>query len=135
MPIALLIIGLILIISAVRGTTKTVFALFESDGQAFISWFLIIIILGVVGISKTLRPVSNSFLVLVLVVFTLKNSGGIFSSFKQLTVATPSSADATPTSAATNPAVSPALTQALQQYGANQSVANLGKSVQLYVRM
>ena len=126
MPIALLIIGLILIISAVRGTTKTVFALFESDGQAFISWFLIIIILGLVGISKTLRPVSNSFLVLVLVVFTLKNSGGIFSSFKQLTVATPSSADATPTSTATNPAVSPALTQALQQYGANQSVANLG---------
>ena len=133
MPIALLIIGLILIISAVRGTTKTVFALFESDGQAFISWFLIIIILGVVGISKTLRPVSNSFLVLVIVVFTLKNSGGIFSSFKQLTVATPSSADATPTSAATNPAVSPALTQALQQYGANQSVANLGTNPYSYM--
>jgi hypothetical protein len=78
MPIFFIIVALIMIVSGVRGTTKQLYTLFASDAKAFIAWFFIIVVLGMSGISKTVRPVSNAFLVLVIVVFFLKSGSSIF---------------------------------------------------------
>lgn len=80
MPLALLAAGLILLVSAMRGTTGDLFSLVKSDftGQGnFLIWILVLAAVGSVGYVKTLRPISNAFLVLVLLVFLLAaNKGG-----------------------------------------------------------
>lgn len=80
MPLALLAAGLILLVSAMRGTTGELFLLLKGDftGQGnFLMWILVLAAVGSIGYVKDLRPISNAFLVLILIVFILAaNKGG-----------------------------------------------------------
>jgi len=93
MPFALLIIGLVLVIAGVRNTqsgTGGLFTLVHGDftGQNnFIYWFVAIIIVGLLGYVPKLKPLSTSFLVLIILVLFLKKGnasgagGGFFQQF------------------------------------------------------
>lgn len=80
MPLALLAAGLILLITSMRGTTDEFFALLRKDFTGpgnFLVWILVLVAVGAVGYVKELRPISNAFLVLILIVFILAaNKGG-----------------------------------------------------------
>jgi hypothetical protein len=87
MPFALLLVGLVLLISGVKNTQDTLFATVKGDftGQDnFIYWFAAIIIIGAVGYVPKLKPISTAFLALVIIVLFLKKGsasgvgGGLF---------------------------------------------------------
>lgn len=85
MPFALLIIGIVLITSAVRNTSDQLFALIKGDFSGdhnFLYWMVLILILGALGYIDALRPLSRIFMVLVIVVLFLSN-GGFFQKFNQ----------------------------------------------------
>lgn len=85
MPIALVIVGLIMVITGVKNTHaqfgQALKADFTGPGN-FTYWAGSIIIIGSLGYSKTLRPFASSFLVLIFLVFILKN-GGVFDKLKE----------------------------------------------------
>lgn len=90
MPFALLIIGAMLLISSVKGTTDDLFALVVDDftgPQNFIYWMVAILLIGAVGYIPKLKPISVSLLGLVVLVLFVargdptKASGGFFEKF------------------------------------------------------
>lgn len=89
MPFALVIIGVVLLIAAVRGTTgdsgsqKGLFTLVKGDFSGpnnFIYWFVAILIIGMIGYIPDLKKLSVAFLTLVIVVLFLSR-GGFFQQF------------------------------------------------------
>ncbi len=93
MAFALLIIGAVMLVAAVRGTTDGptgLWGLLKADltGQNnFIFWLVAILVIGAVGYIPKLKPVSVAFLTLVvLVLFLAKGNpsgvgGGFFQQF------------------------------------------------------
>ena len=84
MPFALLIIGAVLLIAAVRNTQSDLFTLVQGDftGQNnYIFWVVAILIIGAVGYIKPLKPLSTAFLALVILVLFLSRGAGLFSRF------------------------------------------------------
>jgi hypothetical protein len=90
MPFALLIIGLVLVTAAVRNTYIELGQLVSSEFSGpgnFIYWIVAILIIGAVGYVQKLKPLSDGFLVLVLLVLVLKRGnpnmpqGGFFQQF------------------------------------------------------
>lgn len=78
MPFVLLVLGLLFLTAAIRGTQGQLFAeLRETFGgqPGFIRWALAIVLLGALGYVKSLRPVSNAALTLVFVALILSNRG------------------------------------------------------------
>lgn len=93
MPFAFLIVGVVLVISGVRGTSQQLLTLAKNDltGQhGYLYWMVSILAIGAVGYVPQLRTLSRAFLVLVLIVLVLKvgnpnSTGGGF--FQQFTAA------------------------------------------------
>ena len=95
MPFALLIIGAVLLVAAVRGKTDGpdgLFALVSGDFSgpgSFIYWMVAILIIGAIGYIPKVKPVSVAFLgLLILVLFLAKGDparagGGFFEKFTQ----------------------------------------------------
>jgi hypothetical protein len=84
MPLLLLALGLIFLASAVRGTTKDLFALLQGDftgSQNFLVWTGAIVGVGALGYIKQIRPIANALLGLILVAIVLANKG-VFANFK-----------------------------------------------------
>lgn len=87
MPFALVAFGLLLTIAGARGTQSNLFALLKGDftgKQSFLWWGGAVVGIGAVGYVKELRPLSNTFLALILVVFILaqyKGGNNIFQTF------------------------------------------------------
>lgn len=85
MPFALLIVGIVMITSAVRNTTDELTTAIKGDFTGkdnFLYWMVSILIIGAIGYIPTLRHLSRVFLVLVIVVLFLSN-GGFFTKFNQ----------------------------------------------------
>lgn len=83
MPFVLAIIALLLIIAGVRNQLGTLFNLAIGDftGQGnFIYFVAAIIVVGSIGYIDKLKPVSDAFLVLIIVVLFLHNKG-VFANF------------------------------------------------------
>lgn len=78
MPFVFLAIGLIVIVAGVRGTEATLFALLKNDIQGFAPWFVAIITIGALGYIRAIRPITDGFMALLIVVLFLSN-GGFFS--------------------------------------------------------
>lgn len=120
MAFALAIVGIVFVIAAIRGTTPDLFRLLQADfvgPDNFIYWMVAILILGAIGYSERLRPISYALLGLVITVLFLKNGntgapgGGFFSQVlaglnqtQQATVATAPTVNlpANPTTGNTN---------------------------------
>lgn len=90
MAFALLIIGTILIVATVRNTQDSLIAQVAKDFTGpsnFIYWIVAILIIGAVGYVEKLKPLSDGFLILVLLVLFLKKGnpqgvgGGFFTQF------------------------------------------------------
>jgi hypothetical protein len=84
MAIVLLIIGAIFIVASVRGEHEKLFDVLKDDFTGpnnFFVWGLAIFFIGALGYSRTIRPLSNSFLVLLFVVILLTSGRGFFDQF------------------------------------------------------
>jgi len=89
MPFALIFIGLILMIAAIRGKEKDLFSTLKNDftgDKNFFVWIMAIFFLVGLGNVEKFRPISNAFLVLIVLVIIIGNGRkGLFENFvKQL---------------------------------------------------
>jgi hypothetical protein len=105
MPFVLLIIGIVFLVSAVRGTQNDLGGLIVKDftgPKNFVYWVIVLLLIGSLGYIPKLKSLSVSFLALVLLVLILtrgnpdlqKNSGGGF--FAQFTSAVATTTAAQP---------------------------------------
>src|SRR5215831_12537415 len=80
MPFVLILAGVVLLISAVRNTQQDLFFLLSNDFTGpnnFIYWFISILIIGAVGYIPKMKPISDGFLILVIVsLFVRKGAQG-----------------------------------------------------------
>lgn len=82
MPFVLLALGIMFFVIAIQGTQGALFTLLKSEFTGpnnFLVWALAILLLGLAGYIKTVRPVTNAFLGLVFLVLILTNGTGFFS--------------------------------------------------------
>lgn len=105
MSFALLIIGITLVVAAVRNTQGALITLVSGDFQGpgnFLYWIVALLLIGALGYIPKLKPVSDGFLVLIILALVLskgnpsKNVSGGF--FKQLTDALSSTKSTSPVS-------------------------------------
>lgn len=78
MPFALLIVGIMLVLVGYQGTQAQFFALLKGDFTGsgnFIYWVVSILVIGGLGYIPKLKGVSDSFLVLIIVVLFLSHKG------------------------------------------------------------
>jgi hypothetical protein len=78
MPFALLIFGAVLLTAAVRNKQGDLFRLLKNDFTGphnFVFWFASILAVGAIGYIPKFKPVSNAFLVLLVVVLFVSNRG------------------------------------------------------------
>lgn len=78
MPLAFLFIGILFLVAAVRGKQTQLFGLLKKDftgPKNFFYWIIAIWLIAALGNIKELRPLSNMFLVLVVLVLLLVNKG------------------------------------------------------------
>lgn len=93
MPFVFLIIGLVVIVAGVRGTETSLLSLLSNDIKGFAPWFVAILVIGALGYIKAIRPITDGFMALLIVVLFLSN-GGFFaklfgtSTTKQTAIAT-----------------------------------------------
>jgi len=86
MPFVLIISGTVLLISAVRNTQQQLFLLLANDFTGpnnFIYWFISILIIGAIGYIPKAKPISDGFLVLVILVLFLRRGTGFFDMFQK----------------------------------------------------
>lgn len=81
MPIFFLFVGILLIVAGINNKIGELGELIKEDFQpngnapSFTIWIIAIVIAGAFGFVKTLKPISNAFLVLILVAMILSNRG------------------------------------------------------------
>lgn len=101
MRILAIILGLVLVDVAVRGTYQNAGGVSATDGQGlipllkndfepgakgnFLAWFAAILIIGAIGYVPQLEPIANAMLVLVILVLLISN-GGFFAKLQQSVV-------------------------------------------------
>jgi hypothetical protein len=87
MPLFLIVVGLVLLVASIRGTQKELFDTLKSDftgSNNFVFWVLALGIISALGTIKTIRPVTQGFLALVILVIFLVNRGLIPSFIDQV---------------------------------------------------
>jgi hypothetical protein len=85
MPFVFVVMGLLFLVVAVRGTQDTLFSLVKSEftgSGSFIPWAAAIFILGAIGYAKPVKPIADAMIGLVLLAMILNNKGGIFKQFE-----------------------------------------------------
>lgn len=86
MPFALIIVGLVMLISAVRGTYTNLIELVSGEFKGssaqsnFLYWIVAVLIVGMIGYVESLKDLSRVFLALIIIVLFLSNKG-FFSNF------------------------------------------------------
>jgi hypothetical protein len=94
MPFALLIVGAAFLVAGVRNTQADLFKLVKNDFTGpnnFIFWVISILAIGAVGYIPKLKPISDGFLALVVIVLILARGnpssvgGGFFTQFSAQT--------------------------------------------------
>lgn len=85
MPLFLLLIGVILTVSGIRGTTEGLGSLLKEDFTGagnFTAWVFALILASAIGWIPGARPLSTAFLLLIIVAVLLKSGQGFFSQFQ-----------------------------------------------------
>lgn len=81
MPLALIVIGTIMVLTALRGDPATLGVLIVQDFKGttgtngYGAWMFAILVLGALGYVPKLQPISRALMVLVLVVLLVHNQG------------------------------------------------------------
>ena len=90
MPFAFIIVGTVLVVSGVKGTSQDLLTLVKGDLQGkngYLYWLVAILVIGSIGYVPAFKSISRAFLILVLVVLVLKEGnknnpgGGFFQQF------------------------------------------------------
>ena len=83
MPFVIIIFGLVLFVVAYQNNLANAGALLKSDvvGGSFLYWLIVAFFVGIIGYAKPFRPVSDAFLILLVVALFLANKGGFFTQF------------------------------------------------------
>lgn len=131
MPFAFIIVGIVLLISGIRGSASSLITLLQADltgSDNFIYWILAILAIGSLGYIEDFKGLSRAFLALVLIVLVIAedkgSTGGFFAEFtnaiKSVTSSsTPSSVSPTVASSTTSSGDSDFLQQLDNQFGPN----------------
>ena len=84
MPFLLLVAGIVLVVSGIRGSTGALAAQLKQDvsGQ-FLAWLAAIVVIGALGFVPQFERPSRLLLALVILVVMLKNGTGFFDQFTQ----------------------------------------------------
>jgi hypothetical protein len=128
MSFALLIVGAVLLTSAVLNTQSTLWGLLKGDFSGpsnFWYWLILLLILGAVGYIPKAKPISDAFLVLLIVVIFL-SKGGFFAKFSSAVQGTTSTAPNTSTSTATTQTAGLQPLQSLQPLQGLGGLSNAG---------
>lgn len=97
MPLLLLIVGLILIVTGIRGTTGSLAGHLKDDISAgFIKWLAAILVIGALGFIPQFQKPSRLLLALVVIVVMLKNGSGFIDQFVRQIEAAPQPSPAQP---------------------------------------
>lgn len=104
MPVILAIIGLGILVSAIRNTQSELFTLVGQDAPGFMPWLGAIILIGMVGYVKGFEGASRALLLLVVLAIVLANQGA----FANLAAAIEHPPAAAPAPAPGPPLVGPA---------------------------
>lgn len=78
MPFVLLFFAIAFVVVGFRGTTKQFIGLLEQDfvsTDGFLPWAVAVIAIGAVGYVPRIKPLSDAFLVLIIVVMLIANKG------------------------------------------------------------
>jgi hypothetical protein len=75
MPFVILAFGVVLVVAGVRGTQGALFTLLKNDLTGFAPWFVAILFIGALGYIKPIKPITDAFMVLLIVVLFLSNGG------------------------------------------------------------
>jgi len=127
MPFALVLIGLLMIVTGARNTHAAFGQQIVSDftgPQNFTTWMIAIGAMGSLGYIEALRPLSRSFMTLIIISFILKN-GGVFDKFSDAIAKGPLH-----TAANTKVAENPATSQVAALDHSAEYVDDLRQSVQ-----
>lgn len=84
MPLALLLVGIVLVVAGVRNTVEPLGDLLKSDFTGpgnFSTWIVALVLAGAIGWIPGLRPLSTAFIVLILVSILLQSGSGFFDQF------------------------------------------------------
>jgi hypothetical protein len=84
MTLALLAIGAILLVAAIRNSQGALFSALGKDAPGFAIWAAAILALGAIGFVPGLKPVSRGLLALVILVVLLKNGAAILQDFQSV---------------------------------------------------
>lgn len=76
-----LMIGIILVVAAIRNSQASLFSALATDVPQFVVWAAALLALGMIGFIPGLKPVSRGLLALVIVVIVLRNYQGILAGF------------------------------------------------------
>lgn len=82
MAFAILLIGAVLIVAAIRNSQSSLFSALKTDVPGFAIWAAAIFAIGAIGFLPALKPTSRALLALVFVVIVLKNYQSILSGFQ-----------------------------------------------------
>jgi hypothetical protein len=124
MTLALLIIGIVLFVAAIRNSQGALFSALKTDVPGFVLWAAAIVAIGMVGYVKGLKPVSVALLVLVFVVLILNGStlNNIIAGFQSADT-TNTNAGATSSGSSSTSSVAPGSTSVIPSIVGNPSSA------------
>jgi len=105
MIIIILLIGVILIIAAIRNSQNDLFAALAQDVPAYIIWGAALFAVGAIGFIPGLKPVSRALLALIIVVLVLRNYKAILAGFQNFWTNPPTVGGGASTSTASAPSV------------------------------
>lgn len=86
MPFVLLFVAILFLVVAVKGTQGDFYRLLKSEfvgTNSFIPWAAAILVLGLAGYVKPIRPVTHAFIALIFLVLIIANGGQIFGQFNR----------------------------------------------------
>lgn len=78
----LLVIGVVIIVAAIRNSQGALFTAIKTDVPDFVVWAAAIIAIGAIGYVPGLKPVSRGLLALIIIVLILRNYSNIIAGFK-----------------------------------------------------
>jgi hypothetical protein len=126
MPFILIIIGALLLISAVRNTYGDLATALEADVPPYAKWALAIVGTGSLGYVPGMREISRWLLALVIIVIVLKNYQAILNGFTSLeSVPAASTASATPAVTVAASSGSPVTTAEITGTNANATPGSI----------
>lgn len=85
MPIVFIVIGILFLVVAIRGTQGELYDVLKSEltgSNNWVVWASAIVILGLIGYWRRARPVTDAFIGLIFIVLVIANKG-FFAKFNQ----------------------------------------------------